>query len=72
MNVKNWRLQLVYLQPGGDKPDYLRELRLQHLEYLDLEVLQHQANLANSPKLHRAAAIIADLARAEALEYETL
>jgi predicted transcriptional regulator of viral defense system len=65
-------LDLVYLQPGGDKPDYLRELRLQHLEHLDLEVLQHQANLANSPKLHRAAAIIADLARAEALEYETL
>jgi hypothetical protein len=65
-------LDLVYLQPGGDSSDYLRELRLQHLDELDLEALQHQADLANSPKLGRAATTIADLAHAEALEYETL
>lgn len=32
-------LDLVYLQPGGDQPAYLRELRLQYLERLDLEAL---------------------------------
>ncbi len=65
-------LDLVYLQPGGDAPDYLRELRLQALERLDLAELERQADLAGSPKLRRAAALVADLARAEAAEYETL
>jgi len=50
-------LDLVYLQPGGDAPAYLHELR-------DL------AERAGSPKLRRAAARVADLARAEELEYE--
>ncbi len=65
-------LDLIYLQPGGDAPDYLRELRLQNLNRLDLEALQRQADLARSPKLQRAAALVAQLARSEALEYETL
>jgi len=65
-------LDLVYLQPGGDSPDYLQELRLQNLDRLDLDELQHQADLACSPKLRRAAAVVADMMRAEALEYETL
>jgi predicted transcriptional regulator of viral defense system len=65
-------LDLVYLQPGGDAPGYLRELRLQNLERLDLAELEHQADLASSPKLRRAAALVVDLAHAEALEYETL
>ena len=65
-------LDLVYLQPGGDAPDYLRELRLQNLNRLDLEALQCQADLARSPKLQRAAALVAQLARSEALEYEAL
>jgi predicted transcriptional regulator of viral defense system len=30
-------LDLVYLQPRGDAPEYLRELRLQNLERLDLD-----------------------------------
>lgn len=65
-------LDLVYLQPGGDSPEYLQELRLQHLDQLDLQVLQGQADQANSPKLARAVAIIADLICAEAQEYEIL
>jgi len=65
-------LDLIYLQPGGDSPDYLRELRLQNLNILDLDELHRQANLARSPKLRRAAALVADLARSEVLEYETL
>ena len=65
-------LDLVYLQPGGDAPGYLGELRLQNLDRLDLDELARQADLADSPKLRRAAQLVADLARAEALEYETL
>ncbi len=65
-------LDLIYLQAGGDSPGYLRELRLQHLDRLDLDELQRQADLADSPKLRRTAALVADLARSEAREYETL
>ena len=65
-------LDLVYLQPGGDAPRCLRALRLQNLDHLDLEVLQRQGDRAGSPKLCRAAEFVADLARREALEYETL
>jgi predicted transcriptional regulator of viral defense system len=65
-------LDLVYLQPGGDAPEYLRELRLQNLERLDLDQMQSQAVRARSPKLRRAAARVIKLAEAEAQEYETL
>lgn len=65
-------LDLIYLQPGGDAPDYLRELRLQGMERLNLAELQRQADLAGSPKLRRAAASVAEMARSEAREYETI
>jgi len=65
-------LDLVYLQPDGDTPAYLHELRLQNLEQLDVEVLQQQARQAKSPKLLRAAQCIAELALAEREAYETL
>jgi len=58
-------LDLVHLQPGGDSAEYLQELRLQDMERLDLEELQHQAGLASSPKLRRAAAFVIKLAQAE-------
>jgi predicted transcriptional regulator of viral defense system len=65
-------LDLVHLHPGGDSPDYLRELRLQNLEQLDLDELRRQAERTGSGKLRRAAAFVADLARSETVEYETL
>ena len=65
-------LDLLYLQAAGDTPAYLRGLRLQNLDRLDLDELQRQADLAHSPKLRRAAAFVAELARSEAQEYETL
>jgi predicted transcriptional regulator of viral defense system len=65
-------LDLVHLQPGGDAPAFLRELRLQNLDKLDLDKLARQADRAASPKLKRAAAAIAEMARAEASEYEDL
>jgi hypothetical protein len=65
-------LDLIHLQPGGDSRQYLRELRLQNLDRLDLDELQRQAHLAHSPKLRRAAARVVDLARTGPLEYEPL
>ncbi len=65
-------LDLIYLQPGGDSPDYLRELRLQHLDRLNRDELRRQAGLSGSPKLRRAAGVVGELASAEAREYETL
>ncbi len=65
-------LDLIHLQPGGDSPDYLRELRLQNLDRLELDELRRQADLAGSPKLRRAASLVAHLVRSEMLEYEAL
>jgi hypothetical protein len=65
-------LDLVYLQPGGDAPDYLRELRLQNLERLDLDELHRQAEIFNTPKLRRAVDTIARLGQAEEQEYESV
>ena len=62
-------LDLVHLRPGGDTPEYLRELRLQSLDELDLARLQLQAEQA-SPKLKRAAASVIREVQSE--EYETL
>lgn len=64
-------LDLVHLQPGGDTPEYLQELRLQSLDELDLERLQFQADQASSPKLKRAAAAVAEGVQPEE-EYKAL
>lgn len=63
-------LDLIHLQPGSDSPNYLRELRLQNLDRLDMDELQHQADLAGSPKLRRAVNAVLDLAHSD--EYMTL
>lgn len=65
-------LDLVYLQPGGDSPAFLRELRLQNLEQMNLEALHGLAERVGMPKLKRAAERVAGLARVEIEEYETL
>jgi len=65
-------LDLIYLQPGGDDPAYLQELRLQNLERLNTTTLQQMAKRADSPKLMRAATIIKALAEEEKEEYEIL
>jgi hypothetical protein len=65
-------LDLVYLQPGGDTPAYLHELRLQNLERLDLDELRRQAEIFNTPKLRRAVNAILRLTQSETEEYETL
>lgn len=63
-------LDLIYLQPRGDAPDYLRELRLQNLDRLNYDTLRASASRAG-PKLRRAVERIVELAH-EAHEYETL
>ena len=65
-------LDLIYLQPKSDSLAYMRELRLQNLERLNLDGLRGQVEVFNTPKLQRAAAIIASLAQTEILEIETL
>jgi predicted transcriptional regulator of viral defense system len=65
-------LDLMYLQPGGDTPDYLRESRLQNLDRLDITRLHRQVETFNTPKLYRALEVISHLARAETEEYETI
>ncbi|MCX6030575.1 MAG: hypothetical protein NT169_14910 [Chloroflexi bacterium] len=65
-------LDLIYLRPGGDAPDYLRELRLQNLDRLNLDELDRLAERIGSPKLRRAVAHVQNLAHAEVTEYEAL
>ncbi len=64
-------LDLVYLQPGADDKSYLDELRLKNFEKLDLGILQKLAEKSESPKLVRAAGLIAKLILKEAEEYRT-
>jgi predicted transcriptional regulator of viral defense system len=47
-------LDLVHLTAGGDKPEFLEELRLQNLDKLSKEVLRQYAEKSDSPKLKRA------------------
>ena len=62
-------LDLIYLRKGGDDPDFIRSLRLQNLEELDLARLQAFAARFDKPKIARAATIIQELAEAEQREY---
>jgi predicted transcriptional regulator of viral defense system len=64
-------LDLIYLTPGADTPEYLQELRL-HLERLDPEELERQAEAMAKPKLRRAVERIVRLAEIEAAEYQPL
>jgi predicted transcriptional regulator of viral defense system len=65
-------LDLIYLEPGAERPEYLQELRLQHLDRLDLEELRRQAGGMGKPKLLRATERVVRLAETEAEEYEPL
>ena len=61
-------LDLVYLTPGADNYDFLCELRLQNLEQLNIGVIRKLADKSDSVKLLRAAKLIAELAKREAVE----
>jgi predicted transcriptional regulator of viral defense system len=65
-------LDLVYLQAGGGSKAYLDELRLQNPDRIDVDVLQSQSNVFDSPKLYRAVEVIANLIKSETSDYEEL
>ncbi len=65
-------LDLIYLEPDAASAEYLHELRLQHLESLNLERLYQLAIASDKPKLRRAVERITHLAEAELLAYEDL
>jgi predicted transcriptional regulator of viral defense system len=64
-------LDLVYLEPGGDKLDYLTELRLNDLGQLDWQLISRLAGQIKKPKLLRALAAIRELT-GEERELESL
>lgn len=64
-------LDLVHLQPGGDDPDWINELRLNR-EALRPGRMEAMAAAAASPKLMRAAAHVRRLANDAALGYTPL
>lgn len=65
-------LDLVYLRPGGDTAEFLRQLRLDRLDSLDMERLHSFAGRTGKPKLIRAAARIAKLAAENSEEWTDL
>jgi predicted transcriptional regulator of viral defense system len=54
-------LDLIYLTPGGDSESYIRSLRLQSLENLDVNSLKDDSEIFGKPKLIRAAELVASL-----------
>lgn len=54
-------LDLLYLTPGSDNPAYLKELRLQNLDNMDIKRLQKIARRTRSHKLIRASNILENL-----------
>jgi predicted transcriptional regulator of viral defense system len=65
-------LDLIYLEAGGDSPEYLAELRLQNEESLDPSVLMRLARLYGSAKLMRAASNIRRLATSRKKGYQDI
>mgnify|MGYP003974732883 CR=1 FL=1 len=65
-------LDLVYLQPGGESSKYLQELRLQNLDRLDLDQMEKQSEVFDSPKIRAVVKWISKLIISEASEYEEL
>ena len=65
-------LDLAHLTADADSVEYLRQLRLQNLEQLNLDRLHEFAQRAAKPKWQRVAAQITSLARQEVADYEEL
>lgn len=65
-------LDLIHLHPGADAPEFLRELRLQNLERMNVEELRRQAEHIGKPKLRRVAAFVGELAAEELQDFEVL
>jgi hypothetical protein len=68
-NSEKALLDLIYLQPRSDSREYLHSLRLQNLERLDVEKIDHLVKRSGSPKLGRAVRLINELIQAESHQY---
>lgn len=65
-------LDLTHLTPNADDIDYLRQLRLQNLNQLNLQQLDEFARRAGKPKWRRVAEQISRLAHEESADYEEI
>lgn len=65
-------LDLVHFTRNADDIDYLRQLRLQNLERLDMEQLHEFAQRAGKPKWRRVAESVTKLVREELGGYEEI
>ncbi len=54
---------IIYLTADAEKIDYLKELRLQNLQQLDVDSLIEMAEKSRSAKLHKAAKLVSKLAK---------
>jgi predicted transcriptional regulator of viral defense system len=61
-------LDLAYLTAGADNADLLGELRLQHVERLDMDMLRQLAQRSRSPKLRRTVRLLTRLFDQEKVE----
>ncbi len=61
---------LIYLTPKGEQPAFLKSLRLQNMDLLDLKWMQNFAEEISKPKLVRAVKLLAQMAPGE--RYQTL
>ena len=65
-------LDLIYLRKRGDDPAFIRSLRLQNLDTLDMERLRTFAAQFDKPKIYRAVQVIEVLAETETQAFEWL
>jgi len=65
-------LDLIYLTPEADSEAYIRALRLQNLDQINVERLSAYVARANKPKLKRALTYIRQVIEEELTEYKPL
>ena len=65
-------IDLIYLTPNGEDEAYIRELRLQNLEIVDVSRLHQFVSQADKPKLKRALPHLLAVIREELEEYALL
>ncbi len=65
-------LDLFYLRPRSDTPEFVRQLRLDRLDELDIDRLMRDAERTGKPKLMRASRQVAELAAAYSEEWVSL
>ena len=65
-------LDLIYLTPNADNADYIRALRLQNLDQLDIGRLRAYTEQVGKPKLKRALPHILQVVEEELTEYTPL